>query len=436
MRELLERSQFANAVYAARAALDRAPGNRDLLYMLAVGQRYLNRLPDALDTLARIEALFPNYSRLHQERGHCHVALRAAEPAIAAFEQAVRINPALPASWQALSVLYRMTGRPAAADTASAHVAKLGSLPVEIVTATSMFADGEIHEAERLVRQFLLSHGDHVEGMRLLARIGIHLDILDDAELLLEGVLNLAPGYVAARVDYAVVLSKRHRNEKALEEIAKLRAAEPGNRLFRTLEANAYAGLGHHDEALERFRELTLETPDNPELHVSVGHALKTLGRQSEAIAAYRASAAARPGYGDAYWSLANLKTYRFTDVELALMREQEAAPATAAFDRYHLCFALGKALEDRSGYAESFRYYERGNALKRAECRYNADTMTRNLRTQAAVLTRELFAARSGWGCDRPDPIFIVGLPRSGSTLLEQVLASHSKVEGTMELA
>jgi hypothetical protein len=163
---------------------------------------------------------------------------------------------------------------------------------------------------------------------------------------------------------------------------------------------------------------------------------LKTLGRQQESIDSYRTAAAVRIGYGDAYWSLANLKTYRFTEEEISSMRTAEAAPATRTVDRYHLCFALGKALEDRSEFPESFRYYERGNALKKAEIRFRIEPIERNSRLQAAVCTRKFFASREGWGCDRNDPIFIVGLPRAGSTLLEQILASHSKVEGTMELA
>jgi tetratricopeptide (TPR) repeat protein len=200
--------------------------------------------------------------------------------------------------------------------------------------------------------------------------------------------------------------------------------------------ATACVGLGDHEEALRVYRELLRETPHNPELHLSIAHALKTQGRQVDAIEAYRAAAAARADFGDAYWSLANLKTYCFTDEELARMRRLEAAATTKLVDRYHLCFALGKALEDRGEYEESFRYYERGNAFKKSESRFDVGAMERNLQLQAGLCTREFLTARSRGGCDRPDPIFIVGLPRAGSTLLEQILASHSQIEGTMELA
>jgi tetratricopeptide (TPR) repeat protein len=436
VRALLERSEFAPALRAALPLLAEAPENRDVLYMIAVAQRYLQRVPQALATLQRLEELHPDYPRLYQERGHCYVALRSAAPAIEAFEQAVKMSPALPASWKALEVLYRMTGQAGAAQKAAAEVDNLAKLPPEIVTAFSMFADNEIHDAEQLVRRYLLANGNHVEGMRLLAQIGVKMDVYDDAEILLESALVLAPDYDALRYDYALILLRRHKHVRAREEMEKLLEKDPANRDYRTTHATICTGFGDYDKALPLYREILDETPDRPELHLSIAHALKTVGRTREAIDSYRAAAAARPRFGDAYWSLANLKTYRFTDAEIARMRADEAAGRIGLEDRYHLCFALGKALEDRADYAESFEYYARGNALKKSECRYRPEPLERNAKLQAEVCTRDFFSARQGVGCDSPAPIFIVGLPRSGSTLLEQILASHSKVEGTMELA
>jgi tetratricopeptide (TPR) repeat protein len=214
-RALLQRNQFAAALAASEALLARVPENRDVWYMLAVSLRYLGRLSEALATLARFEAIHPQYSRLFQERGHCCVAARDPAGAIEAYLHAVNLNPALPASWKALQVLFNAAGRPGDAETAAAHVAKLASLPPAVVTASSMFADGEIHEAERVVRQFLQSHGDHIEAMRLLAQIGMKLDVLDDAEFLLESVLVFAPEYHLARFDYANVLLRLHKHARA-----------------------------------------------------------------------------------------------------------------------------------------------------------------------------------------------------------------------------
>jgi tetratricopeptide (TPR) repeat protein len=273
--------------------------------------------------------------------------------------------------------------------------------------------------------------------MRLLARIGMARKVFDDAELLLSAVLALAPDYTLARAEYAEVLIELHKYPEARRELDRLLNDDPKNRLYyRGLYAATVVGLGEHERAVRLYRELLEQAPADPDLHLSVAHALKTLGRRDEAIAAYRRAAACRPDFGDAYWSLANLKTYRFTDDELAQLRSLQAEPAVGAVDRYHLLFALGKALEDRGAYEESFHCYERGNALKRMESRYRPEIIENNTRQQMEVCTRDFFAARRGWGAPVRDPKFIVGLPRSGSTLLEQILASHSKVEGTQELA
>jgi tetratricopeptide (TPR) repeat protein len=436
VRSLLEQGAFGQALDGALALALRVPDNRDVLYMAAVAQRYLRRPADALETLARLEAAHPAYSRAFQERGHCCVAMGDPAGALAAYLTAVNLNPALPASWQALSALFRACGRHSEAADAAGHVAKLASLAPAVVTASSMFADGEVHAAEGVIRGFLKEHPTDVEAMRLLARIGMHLDVMDDAEFILESVLAFAPGYHLARYDYVRVLLHRHRNAKALEESRTLLHADPANRDYRAVYATACLALARYDEAIAMYRALLHEAPAAADLHLSIGHALKTLGRQQEAITAYQAAAHVRPSFGDAYWSLANLKTYRFTQDEIARMRAEEAAAPTGPADRYHLCFALGKALEDRGEYAESFTYYARGNALKKAELQYRPEVTERHARRQTSLLTRAFFIGRAGVGCPSADPIFVVGLPRAGSTLIEQILASHTQVEGTMELA
>jgi tetratricopeptide (TPR) repeat protein len=439
IRELVERKEFGVALRAAEALAAQFPENRDVLYLVAVSHRYLRDIAAALAVLERLQALHPGFSRLYQERGHCYVALRDAPRAIEAFLHGVNINPALPASWRMLESLYRMSGDHATAKTAAAHVSTLAKLPAEIVTATALFSDGDLLPAENMVRAYLLTHGDHVEAMRLLARIGMQRDVLDDADVLLEAVLAMAPDYQAARYDYAITLLRRHKHVQSIAELEKLLEADPANRSFKTTYATALVGLGDHEKALELYRALVLDAAQPvqaSELHLSIAHSYKALGRQSEAIEAYQQAAAVRPGYGDAYWSLANLKTYRFTDEEIARMRAEEASPSAAAVDRFHLCFALAKGYEDRGEYAESWHYYERGNGLKKSQSSYRPEPVERNTRLQKAICTAELFAARQGAGCPDPDPIFIVGLPRSGSTLIEQILASHSQVEGTMELA
>ncbi len=192
---------------------------------------------------------------------------------------------------------------------------------------------------------------------------------------------------------------------------------------------------GDYTRAFELFDAVLAKLPDDPATLTSRGHALKTTGQQDEAVASYRAAIAAKPDHGDAYYALANLKTYRFTEGEIAAMREQVARPEIAFMDRVHLTFALGKAHEDREEYEASFGFYEEGNALKRRQTRYDADRMSEELKAQEEVCTSDLFAAKQGAGDPARDPIFILGLPRAGSTLLEQILASHSQIDGTLEL-
>jgi len=436
IQNLMERNDFAAALDAAEQLGKDVPQNRDVNYMKPVCLRYLQRIPEALEALAHLEKLNPEFSRLYQERGHCYVALKDAPRAIAAYQQAVHRNPALPASWSKLTVLFRMVGDEANARTAASHVDVLKKLPPEVLIATGLFSDGDLTAAEKIIRPYLLKKPDDVEAMRLLARIALEFDVLNDAELLLESLLEIAPDYRAARYDYARALERRHRHARALEQLDILLKDEPDNRVYLTTRATTYVGLGDHERALELYRQLAVDAPHSPDLRLSIAHTLKTLGRTDESIEEYRRAAATRAHFGDAYWSLANLKTYRFTDEEIAAMVASEAAEEIRLLDRHHMCFALGKALEDRGEYERSFAYYERGNALRKSDSDYDPAQVERNTEQQKAVCTTEFFASRKGWGAQAPDPIFIVGLPRAGSTLLEQILASHSAVEGTMELA
>ena len=435
LRRLQQAGDHAAAVRGARRLLADLPENRDLLLIAATNLRLSRRIAEALAALDDFAVLHPDFSQMHQERGLCFVALKDAPNAIAALLRAVNINPALPMSWRMLEGVYRLTGDLDNAAIAAAHVATLAALPREVVTATSLFADGDLGPAERIVRACLIRDGDHVEAMRLLAKIGMAHDVLDDAEQLLAAVLVLAPDHRPARFDYADCLARRHKFGAARAEIARLQEAEPGHPDYRMLAATIAVGLGEQEQAVELYRAMIADAPEAPDPHLWLGHALKTIGRVPAAVDAYRAAAAARPDFGDAYWSLANLETYRFDEAELARMRAAEAAPGTASVDRIALCFALGKAYEDQAAYEDSWRCYARGNMMQRAGSRYRAEVIETNTRRQIATCTPAFFERRRGWGAVDPAPIFVLGLPRSGSTLIEQILSSHSQVEGTQEL-
>jgi tetratricopeptide (TPR) repeat protein len=261
----------------------------------------------------------------------------------------------------------------------------------------------------------------------------------DDAELLLEAVVQRAPGYRAARADYARALLDQHQYVGSRQEIQQLLELDPGNRAYLRQYGEVCIRQGDYEPGISLYRRLLDDAQpgrESAELHLWIALSLRAKGHHTEAIQGYRAAIAALPESGEAWWSLANLKTYRFSADDIARMRSAEAAPATSLVDRYHLCFALGKALEDQKNYADSWPYYERGNALKHAEVRYLSRLAEAHVRLTKRVCIREFFETRRGWGVADKDPIFILGLTRSGSTLVEQILASHPQVEGTQELA
>ncbi len=439
VRTMIQAGRFLDAARAVRRLLaakqQETDDSRDLRYMLAVACRYAGDLEGASRALDELQQLSPEFPRAHQERGHLERRRGRLRQALAAFETATRLDPALVASWRALAEIHQQAGNADAAKQALNKLEKLSTWPPELLSATSLLNEDRLEQAERICRTFLKQYRAHVEGMRLLAEIAVRLRILDDAEFLLESALELEPDHVAARVDYLNVLIRRTRFEAAHEQASRLVENDPDNSAFRTSLATSLTGLGRYQDGIRLYQQLVQEQPRNAALHLNLGHALKTAGDFEAAVSSYRRAYELRPDFGDAYWSLANTKTYRFVPDEVAVMTQHEADPGTRLDDRIHLCFALGKAHEDAGDFAESFRSYERGNALKQREVRYQDAATQNQIEAQIEACTPELLAAHDGCGHPASDPIFIVGLPRAGSTLLEQILASHSMVDGTLEL-
>lgn len=432
---LLKQGRVESAASVARKSLQDWPDHPELLYLCAVCQRYLERPLEALETLKSLMTVSPGYARAYQEAGHNFLGLERTDEALGAYRQAISLNPALTASWQNLHRLYAARGDERAARNALERIDRLNELPRELRSVTSMLHEGRLYKAERLCRAFLQKNPRHVEGMRLLAELGTRLMVLDDAEFLLESCIEFEPDNLLARYDYARILHKRQKFAKALDQAKILRSRKPDDPAFELLFANESVAIGNYDDALEVYDQVIESQPELPGTYLVRGHALKTIGRNDDAISSYKDAIRARPDFGDAYWSLANLKTFRFDVKDIDRMKAQEAAASTTLEDRYHLCFALGKALEDREDYAGAFRYYERGNALKKEETHYAAERIEKEFRLQTEICTEAMLGRDEAHGCPAPDPIFILGLPRAGSTLLEQILASHPQVEGTMEL-
>jgi Tfp pilus assembly protein PilF len=293
----------------------------------------------------------------------------------------------------------------------------------------------DIPLAERLLKAYLHDAPADVPAIRMLAEVAMRIGRDEDARQLLERALELDPGFQPARFQLAVLLHRRNEPAAALAAIERLLAEDPRNPGYRNLAAVILSRVGEYDRASRLYADLVKEYPANSKVWLSYGHLLKTEGRTDESVAAYRRAIRHEPGFGEAYWSLANLKTFRFGDADLASMREALAGPSVDEANRVHVQFALGKALEDAGDYAASFGHYAEGNALHRARQGYDADRNTARTRHLEALFTQEFFAARSGVGCPDGSPIFIVGMPRSGSTLVEQILSSHPAVEGTTEL-
>ena len=354
---------------------------------------------------------------------------------IDALTHAVAARPDLPDAWLALADQLRIRGDAEAADRAYARYIKAATRDPRLMGAAAALCENRIPEAEALLRAHLARHPSDVAALRMLAEVAARLLRYSDAQRLLERCLELAPSFDAARHNYATVLNRQGRSAEALAQCARLLAKEPYNPGYRSLQAATAANLGDYADSIAAYESVLKDFPQQPKLWMSYGNALRTTGKVQESIAAYRRALSMEPTLGEVWWSLANLKTFRFSDADVVAMREARARADLSDDDRMHLEFAIGKALEDAASYEESFAHYVEGNGLRRRQHGYDPQELSRFVQRSKRLLTREFFAGHAGAGAEARDPIFIVGLPRAGSTLIEQILGSHPLVEGTMEL-
>jgi tetratricopeptide (TPR) repeat protein len=349
---------------------------------------------------------------------------------------ALALDPEIPTAWLALADHLRGIGDASGADAAYARHIKASTKDPRLLAAGAALFKNRIPVAEALLREHLTEFPTDVAAIRMFAEVAVRVGRLRDAENLLIRCLELAPHFVGARHNYASVLHRVNKPAEALREIEQLLASDPDNPSHRNLKGAILTRIGEYDEAIEIYSDVLANYPMQSKVWMNYGHALKTAGRESESVRAYRKCIELDAGSGEAYWSLANLKTFRFELAEMDAMRAQLERSDLSDENRFHFQFAMGKALEDARVFAASFRYYVNGNRLRRTLLPYNAGEFSTLVRHSKAVLDKEFFHRRAGFGAPDADPIFIVGLPRSGSTLVEQILASHSSVEGTMELA
>jgi predicted Zn-dependent protease len=304
-----------------------------------------------------------------------------------------------------------------------------------LIQAALALLDNDLAQAEPLLRTHLKEQPFDVAAIRMMAELAGRIGRNKDAETLLRRAIELAPDFLAARSNLATVLYRQNRSAEAVAELDALLRIDPDNTANTNLKAAAHGRIGDYDEAIDLYEQVLAKYPGQPKVWMSYGHVLKTVGRQAECVAAYRKAITIAPQLGEVWWSLANLKTVTFTTDDIDAMTAALSASVLGTEDRFHLHFALGKAFEDRKDAARAFEHYEQGNALRRAEIEYDAAETRAQVARAQAIFTPAFLAAHAGQGCNAPDPIFILGMPRAGSTLIEQILASHSHVEGTMEL-
>lgn len=423
------------AAQQAGEILKVAPMHPPAMLLLGVARRAIGDTQGALDLFQSLVKSQPRWALAHYDLGLALSDANQPGAALSAWRRAVALKPNLPDAWRAIADHLTAVGDTNGADAAYAQHIKASTQDPRLIVAASALIDGRIQQAELLLRNHLKQYPNDVAALRMLAEVAARLGRNVDAEALLERCIELAPSFTAARHQWAIILHRQNKVSEALREIDHLSRLDPRNSIYRNLRALVLVKIGEYPKAIELYANVLKEQPDHPKIWLSYGHVLATAGRESESIAAYRRSIALLPQLGEAYWSLANLKTFRFAADEVASMRMQLAREDLGAMDRAHFQFALGKAMEDAGKYAESFEHYSDANTLRRGMLDYDASETSRFIHQSKELFTKDFFIARKGYGLAAPDPIFVVGLPRAGSTLIEQILASHSQVEGTMEL-
>ena len=434
-KSYLQAGQFSQSLTEIKSVLDKVPNHFEALYLKAVSERYINDFDSAFATLQQLKSISPEYGRAFQEEGHIYFAKGEYDRALRAYQQATTYNPGLEASWHAQAQILNQKGLHNQAQSAQGFYDRLKALPRELHTATNLLHEGKLVKAEQVCKFYMLKDKKNVEGMRLLADIASRLGAKDEAEFLYETALAIEPKNVSILIDFVSFLKTVQKPKKALKHAEFLDKLHPNNPMLQSILAIQSLEVGDYETAMTLFDEVLKRLPNDPITLTSKGHALKTYGEQADAITSYRKAFEVKADHGEAYFSLANLKTYKFLESEIERMQQVLKTDGLTLQNRANLNFSLGKAFEDKKDFQQAFEYYDEGNENKRVLSQYDSARMTADLKAQADICTKSFFENRKNTGHAAPDPIFILGLPRAGSTLLEQIIASHSQVDGTLEL-
>jgi len=428
----LKNKEFKNALSLCNK-YSSSLGEKDFYYLSSVCYRYLNEPNKALINLDKLIQIDPNYGRAYQEIGHTNVLLKDKNKALKAYLRAVRHNPSLQSSW--LGILSLEDKNEELIKFVDQNVMYLKDLPPELKTVISFTHEGKLSRADRICREYLRDHPHDIEAMRLLANIGRDLNIYEDAEFLLESALLFDPNNAKIKYDYINILTKRQKYGEALIHAQNFYDEDPSNINAMKLLSTALFRTDRYKEAIKIYNDILELEPNNTDVMLSKGHLYKTSGELDKSIESYKKAYQTDKYFGDSYWSLANLKTYKFSDKEVKSLDKMVNDAYVSEDERAFMHFALGKAYEDLNEYKKSFKHYKEGNLIKKSKSLFNTSDFNKECQNQIEVCTNDLFEIKQSWGSESNAPIFILGLPRVGSTLIEQILSSHSLVEPTHEL-
>ena len=433
--EAIKETRFVEALRLLKLNLEKDPNHIDSLYLAAVSSRYVKNYDDSKKYIEALLMNAPDMGRAYQELGHLSRDNGNEEDSIRHYRQACELNPALSSCWQALYNYFKKNKNQPAADHAYMQMNTLESMPRILLYISQILNEGKLGIAEEKCREFLKKHPTNTFAMSLLSEIADRLGYFDDAEFLLESAVKLNPNDGELRMKYAMILRKKQKFSKTMEQVDILCEEFPTNLSYQAQKASEIMQNGEHKEAIDLFDDILRKNPYNFSILTSKGHAQKTLGQTDLAIKSYQTAYNVKQDHGEAFFSLANLKTYSFTKNELNNMREQLKRVDLTLRDKVYFHFALAQGCEAINEYDEAFYHLDAGNQIKNKQSKYSIERMDKELQAQIDVCDESFFETHADGGYETKDPVFILGLPRAGSTLIEQILASHSMVDGTLEL-
>jgi len=427
--------RFDDALKLIKKNLKKDSDHMDSLYLAAVCSRYKKNYKDAENYLRKLLSIAPDMGRAYQELAHLNRDKGNKLQATGYYRQATEHNPALLASWNELYKLAVESKNRGSARHAQEKIEQLKSLPNILLHINQILNEGNIKEAEKKCREFLKVNPTNTHAMSLLAEIASRLGHLNDSEFLLESAVKLNPEDSEIRKKYLLILRKRQKFSKTMEQADILVQQNPHNLSFQAQKAIEVMQNGDHEESIRLLENILEKAPLDPNTLTAKGHAEKTLGRTEDAIKSYQTAYNSKHDHGEAYFSLANLKTYKFDDEEISQMKNQLKRVDISIGDRTYFHFALAQACESIGDYGEAFYHLDHGNHIRKQQTKYSIEMMDKEIQAQINICNKEFFKSMGEGGFNTKDPIFILGLPRAGSTLIEQIIASHSMVDGTLEL-